>query len=229
MVIVLKYAAIPFLATLLGGAWAQYRRPGAMLRSSTQHFAAGLIFAVVAVELLPDVLHAQKLAVMSGFAAGVGLMMLLKALLEPRAGSIAGLLVAVGIDILVDGILIGTGFAAGPQAGRLLGMSLGIEGVSLGLATSSSLPNRYSSKFAMLILLGLSSLFLVGASAGATVLGSASKTTIASMLSFGSAALMYLVTEELLREAHSTKEAPWVTAMFFAGFGSVELIKLLET
>jgi ZIP family zinc transporter len=32
------------------------------------------------------------------------------------------------------------------------------------------------------------------------------------------AALLYLVTEELLVEAHEVAETPWAAAMFFAGF-----------
>ena len=38
------------------------------------------------------------------------------------------------------------------------------------------------------------------------------------LLSFGSAALLYLVTEELLVEAHEEPETPLSTATFFAGF-----------
>jgi len=38
------------------------------------------------------------------------------------------------------------------------------------------------------------------------------------ILSFGLAALLYLVTEELLVEAHEEKETPVATLMFFVGF-----------
>lgn len=30
--------------------------------------------------------------------------------------------------------------------------------------------------------------------------------------------IIYLVVEELLREAHEQKEKPWIAATFFAGF-----------
>ena len=39
-----------------------------------------------------------------------------------------------------------------------------------------------------------------------------------AVLSFGLAALLYLVTEELLREAHEERESAIGTAMFFLGF-----------
>lgn len=46
------------------------------------------------------------------------------------------------------------------------------------------------------------------------------------LLAFGLIALLYLVTEELLVEAHEGgKETPFATAMFFAGF---LLLLLLE-
>ena len=38
------------------------------------------------------------------------------------------------------------------------------------------------------------------------------------VLSFGVAALLYLVTEELLVEAHEAPETPFLSATFFVGF-----------
>jgi len=38
------------------------------------------------------------------------------------------------------------------------------------------------------------------------------------VLSFGLAALLFLVTEELLTEAHEGPESPWLTSSFFLGF-----------
>ena len=40
----------------------------------------------------------------------------------------------------------------------------------------------------------------------------------AGVFAFGLMALLYLVTEELLVEAHEAPDKPWITAMFFAGF-----------
>ncbi|MGE5170284.1 MAG: hypothetical protein ACM3JC_07925, partial [Rudaea sp.] len=52
---VLLISAIPVGAAFIGATIAALRPPGLVLRSSIQHFAAGVIFSVVAVELLPDV------------------------------------------------------------------------------------------------------------------------------------------------------------------------------
>ena len=46
------------------------------------------------------------------------------------------------------------------------------------------------------------------------------------MLAFGVAALLYLVTEELLVEAHETEDTPLATATFFAGFLALLLLEM---
>lgn len=41
---------------------------------------------------------------------------------------------------------------------------------------------------------------------------------VKGFFAFGLIALLYLVTEELLIEAHEVPDRPWVTALFFVGF-----------
>lgn len=45
------------------------------------------------------------------------------------------------------------------------------------------------------------------------------------MLAFGAAALLYLVTEELLVEAHEGQETPLLTALFFIGFLAIPVLE----
>ncbi len=58
----------------------------------------------------------------------------------------------------------------------------------------------------------------VGAVGGAALLGGASHTVLAAVLAFGAAALLYLVVEELLVEAHEKAGTAVLSAMFFLGF-----------
>ena len=134
------------------GALATWRAPGPKLRSAILHFAAGVIFSVVAVEILPDVVkgHAPVQTVI-GFTLGLALMLGLRVLTrgaeppEPQTGDQSsaplpwGLLGGVGVDIAIDGLLLGIAFAAGAKEGFLLTLALTIEIFSLGLATASSL------------------------------------------------------------------------------------------
>jgi ZIP family zinc transporter len=120
---VLGYASIPAAAVLLGGVLASVRAPGASLRSVVQHFASGLLFAVVATELLPDVMHRQlPFAAIIGFALGVAVLLWIKAFSARRKKNAnnasarpSTLLLIMAVDIAVDGLLIGVGFALGAK------------------------------------------------------------------------------------------------------------------
>ncbi|RTQ45130.1 transporter [Hymenobacter gummosus] len=228
-----------------GAALAMWRAPGPKLRSAILHFAAGVIFSVVAVELLPDIVqHHAPYEVALGFGLGVAAMLGLRyftqrlekqvepaqptaaATMETSAPGPApaaplpwGLLVAIGIDILIDGLLLGIGFAAGAKEGTLLAIALTIELLSLGLATAVELRQGGHGKGRVVaIVAGTSLLLLVGAGIGTTVLRGATGNLLEIVLSFGLAALLFLVTEELLTEAHEETETPLLTLAFFVGF-----------
>jgi ZIP family zinc transporter len=247
---VLLYALVPAAIMLVGAVIAIIRPPGPAIRSAILHFAAGVVFSVVAVELLPDIVARHRpLEVGLGFALGVGVMLALRSLTRkasekekavptpalppgvlwasqteasepPVAGALPmGLLTGVGIDILIDGLLLGIGFAAGAEEGMLLAIALTIEVLSLGLATAVELRQEGQSKARTVgIVAALSALLVVGAGVGITVLKGASDNVMELVLSFGLAALLFLVTEELLTEAHEEPESPWLTSTFFLGF-----------
>ena len=80
---VLPFLAIPAVAAVLGGVIAAFRPPGKRLQSVIQHFAAGVVFAAVAGELLPELMYeAAALPTIVGFVLGVGLMLGVKKLTE---------------------------------------------------------------------------------------------------------------------------------------------------
>ena len=66
------YAIWPVLAAVTGAFVSAFRRPSPAIRSCLQHFAAGVVFSVVGVELLPDILREHKvMPVVVGFTLGV--------------------------------------------------------------------------------------------------------------------------------------------------------------
>jgi len=70
----------------------------------------------------------------------------------------------------------------------------------------------------LLITFLLFQILLVGTGIGGLLIHYISPSVMEAVLSFGLAALMYLVTEELLVEAHKEPETPMATGMFFLGF-----------
>jgi ZIP family zinc transporter len=208
------YTLIPALAAVLGSAVAAVRQPSPSITSAVQHLAAGVLFAAVAGEILPDLKHQQSpIAVIVGGAFGVAMMLLIKRWGERAKGS-SGLIVTVGIDILIDGLVLGIGFAAGAKQGLLLTGALTLEVLFLGLALASELKQKSGSAVRVV---GLALLLPLGALLG-TPIGALPGPYLAGFFAFALVALLYLVTEELLVEAHTVPEQPWTTAMFFVGF-----------
>lgn len=72
----------------------------------------------------------------------------------------------------------------------------------------------------------LAALLFIGAGAGTLILAGVSGAVLDALLSFSMAAILYLVIEELLIEAHEVEETPLLTATFFAGFIVLPIIDM---
>lgn len=234
---VLAFASLPAAAVVVGGVVAAFRTPSPAVRSGVQHVAAGILFAALATELLPDILHRRlPWVTLVGFGLGVAAMLLLKALAartEASAGDGAltglptSLLLVSGVDIALDGLLIGISFAAGERQGLLITLALTLEVLFLGVATAAAMSGPGIRRRVIGTTLAFALLLLSGAAIGSYFLAGVSGVILDAVMSFGVAALLYLVTEELLVEAHEVDETPILTSMFFVGFLALLLIEML--
>lgn len=144
---VLAYTLIPIAATVVGGITTIFWTLEPRLKSAILHFAAGVVLVAVTVELLPDVVEEyEPIPVIIGFTLGAALMLLLRWLSQrleqagtQAAGLPIGIIGAVAIDLLLDGLLVGIGFAAGMKEGILLTIAIAIENFFVGMSTSLEL------------------------------------------------------------------------------------------
>lgn len=234
----LGYAAIPAVTMTLASVWAVWRAPNEKWRSGLMHFAAGVVFAVLSVEFLPDLVHAHSaLATGIGFALGTASLLGIRAWSERSEGKTSdigevfsgSLIAASAVDIAIDGVMLGIGFAAGAKQGVLLTLALAFEMISLGLAVALEMqkgridPRRVAGSVA-----ALGALFVLSAGLGRAALSLLSGDLLVGAIAFGSAALLFLVTEELLTEAHEVTESPLLTSAFFVGFLAVFVLELLN-
>lgn len=224
----------PVTAAGVGAGVAAWRRPGPRLTSGVQHFAAGVVMAALAGEVLPDLRAQGHLrAVLAGFSVGVAALLALGAYAQraeakasgpatrtlPTTALPIGLLVAVAIDLVIDGLLVGLGATFGAKQGLVLTVALTIEILFLAVSVVVQLLELgHSPLRAGLVAGSLGLATAVGAVGGAALLAGSSRATLAAVLAFGAAALLYLVVEELLTEAHEVDETPLLAAMFFVGF-----------
>ena len=226
------YLLIPIAVTILGGVISALRAISGKTRGLVQHFTAGVVFAALAGEAIPDVLHRKALVqTVIGFVLGVALMVGVGRLTDnkdgvARTGVPWGLLIPLGVDALLDGLVIGIGFTAGATVGLLITVALSLEMFFLGLTTAATLrAGGRSPRWVVAITTGAALMIAVGAVLGLTVLSGLSSKTLAGLLAFGCAALLYLVVE-LLVEAHKEPEGPWSGIVFFAGFLVILVIEM---
>ncbi len=222
----------------MGGATSVFWKPGRWVTSYIQHFAAGVVIAAVALKVAPDSARAgaHPLLVLGGFTFG-GMVMIgvkwvtlrIEEQQKKRKRAPWGLTAAAAIDTAIDGAIIGAGFTMGPGLGVVLSVALGLELLFLTLSVGASFRHEGGSRWVTFaVTSGISLLLLVGALTGMLLLRGASKSSLAACLSFGAAALLYLVTEELLVETQLPEETLISTAMFFLGFVSIFALVLAE-
>jgi zinc transporter, ZIP family len=222
---VLTYVPIGVAGGIIGGVIAIIRQPEALFRSMVQHIAAGLLAAIIAVDLMPEVrAEGEPIPVLLGFGVGSILMIILKGVSRwvddiRDDGFPVGLVAVAGLDTFVDGLIVGVGFAAGGALGLLLTIALGVELFVLTMSVASEMEKvNVPHKYGVLITVAISSMLLIGAALGATLLAGLDEATQAIFLSFAAAALLYLVSDELLIKGHNNADRTRTTAAFFTGF-----------
>ena len=218
---------LPAASALAFGLLTLWIRPGARLTSALQHLAAGLIVSAVAVELLPESIGKdQSIAfAIAGYVAGLlvvfGLRTATKRLDE---NSSVGFIATVGLDLALDAIPVGIAFTTLAGLGALVVVgSLSLEIAVLMMATIGTLLARGTSRTRVCLLTLLFSAIAAIAGVGGFY-GSAAlpKELLTATTSFGIAALLYLVVEELLVDAHQREgegETTIGSLLFFVGFG----------
>lgn len=231
--LVLWWSLLPVAATLCGVLVAATRAPGRQLTSALQHLAAGIVFAAVATEIVPEMLAGEEvLAVVVGFSLGVCLMFAVRVATREDVRELReltgtpttpwGMLSATAIDLAIDGLLIGLGFAVDVSSGVLLTIAVAFEVLFVAIGLAATLRARACSpRFSALSLVSMAAVTAACMLLGASLLADLGAVERVGVLSFGAAALLYLVTEELLVDAHAEGADTLAgSTLFFVGFGA---------
>lgn len=237
--------SFPVAAAVIGSIIALVRPPRPRIVSGIQHFAAGVVLSALVGEIMPELQAEKQLPwAIGGFVGGALLVLALgaygrkteaeaeaEASREKSLAKVAtkalpiGMLAAMAIDLLLDGVLIGVGARLGFTQALVLTIALTLEILFLGLSLMGELTDAGLTKVrAGLVSVALGLVTAVGAIGGAALLRDANEQVMSAVLAFGAAALLYLVVEELLVEAHEEKESVGLGAMFFLGFLAVYVL-----
>lgn len=233
----LPYYLVVMGVGILGSVIAQFWSPSANIRSAVQHFAAGAVLAAIAANVVPEVERMGTFAgILGGFLAGGLAMIGLKWVVVTfehgkKQGSALplGLAAAAAVDTLLDGVITSASFSISQELGTILVIALALELLFLTLSVEVELrESKLKPWQSIAIPSGIAALFLVGAVGAGFFLADASETTLAIVLSFGAAALIYLTAEELLVETIEAEKSLFPTATLFAGFAVLLALKLLD-
>jgi ZIP family zinc transporter len=233
----IPYVLLATGAGILGSVIALFWSPKAKARSAIQHFAAGAVLAAVASNVVPEVERIGTLTgIIGGFVAGGLVMIAIKWLVvrfereEKRSHNLpVGLAAAAAVDTFIDGVIISAGFSTGQQLGAILTIALALELLFLTLSVGVEFrKSKLKPWQSLAITSGIALLLLAGATAASFVLADATETTLAVVLSFGAAALIYRIAEELLVETIQAEESIFSTVMLFSGFLVLIVLKLFQ-
>ena len=231
---VLGYVTLPVVTASGGSVVAAWRSPGPWTRSAVQHIAGGLIFAAASLELLPDLVREHNDAgIVIGFTLGIAAMLGLRQFgdrVEARgdgSGAAVAVVSLIATDVFLDGLLMGIAFSETARQGRILTIALTVELAFLGLTVAAALQGAGADRRRVILTtIAIALVLPVGAVLGAGPLGALRGIPFSVILAFGTVALLYLVTEELLTEAHESTDTPVLTALFFVGFLALLLVSI---
>lgn len=227
--IVVGLAALPAVANFSGGLLAEMFRVSGRALSLALHLAAGIVLAVVGLELMPEALRASQpwvplLAFVAGGAAFIGLDRLVGYVQgrlgggEQQKGALA-IFGGVSMDLFSDGVMIGTGTVLNPALGLLLALGQMPADVPEGFAAVATMRNAgIRRRNRVLLAAGFAIPILLGAALGFLALRQAPEVVTLSVLALTGGALAAVVVEEMVSEAHDGDTSQVGPIFLTAGF-----------
>lgn len=232
---VLGLALLPAVGNFAGGLAAEFLRPSKRVLNWALHAAAGVILAVVAVEVMPQALQAASAWLLAlAFVAGGGAYILVDKGVEHwqqgKEQSVGAgpwmVYVAVAADLVGDGLLIGAGSAVSSQLALLLALGQVMADIPEGFAVIANFREKGVGRARRLLLSASFAIPVIGAAVLA-YFGLRGQSEAAKMAALVFVAGLYTLAavEDMLQEAHENAEDSGRSALsFLAGFALFVLV-----
>lgn len=226
---VLLFAAMPAIGNFAGGVIAEVFRPSRRALNLALHAAAGIVIAVVAVELMPRAVAVEPawLIVLSFILGGAFFVLVQWTIGQMQSrldgGGGAGpwvIFFGVSVDLFSDGVLIGTGSTVAVGLGLLLALGQVPADVPEGYATMANFRNAGTPRRRRLFLSAAFAMpIFLGATIGYWGMRGQPELYQLMLLTFTAGVLTTLVVEDLVPEAHEALEEAErrLAPLFFVG------------
>ena len=230
--VALALAGLPALANFGGGLIAEATRVSSRALSLALHLAAGIVVAVVAVELMPQALSVGRPWIpITAFVLGGGFYLLADTFIDRLTrgrgtGGAAVIFFGVSVDLFSDGIMIGTGTSIEFGLGLLLALGQTPADVPEGFAAIATFKKAGVPRNRRLLLAaGFTLPIVLGVTLGYWGVRGQSDVVKYSLLAFTAGVLTTVVIEEIVPESHKEGgESRLATAFFVGGFALFALL-----
>ena len=234
----LMFAALPALGNFTGGVLAEMFNVSRRALSLALHLAAGIVLAVVALELMPQALAAKPPWVpLACFVVGGALTLLLDRATDyigARAGTKGAsgawaIFTGVSVDLFSDGVMIGTGSTLSLGLGLLLALGQVPADVPEGFATIANFKEKGVPRRARLLLSAAFAVpIFVGVTFGYWAVRSLPEIYKLSLLALVAGILFTVAIEEIIPQAHERgPDSRAATLCLVGGFALFALISIL--
>ncbi|MEO1103621.1 MAG: peptidoglycan-binding protein [Pseudomonadota bacterium] len=227
---VLALALLPGAGNFIGGAIAEVVETSPERLNQALHAAAGIVLAIVAVELLPDAYEALSgwwiaLAFALGGITFVALEALVSGVSRTAGGVGSGartsalmIYFAFALDLAADGLMIGSGSAVSLSLAVALAAGLVAADLPAGYATIANLKAQNTPRRQRLMIALSFFVYVVGAALlSFYLLSGASDGLKAGALVFVAGLLTVAAVEDMMEAAHDASEDNKVSVLAFVG------------
>lgn len=224
---ILLLATLPALGNFAGGILSEFVTFSQRNLSMALHAAAGILIAVVGVEILPAAIKLQPtwVIILSFFVGGVFFILIDSVqdhLQEKGGNSESGswaIFLGVMVDLFGDGLLIGSGSAISSSLGLFLALAQVTADIPEGFASMGTFKSEGFSRRSRILLAASFTLpVLFSATFGYWLLRGQSELLKYAILTFTAGMLTSITVEEIMPMAHRGKESRLAMLCFLLGF-----------
>lgn len=232
---VIGLALLPAIGNFGGGVLAEWVRPSKRTLNHALHAAAGIVIAVIAVEVMPEALQDTSTWLLAlAFLLGGLAYLMVKGRIErwqqkqpEGAGAGAWMVyVAVATDLVGDGLLIGSGSAVSSSLALVLALGQVLADIPEGFAVNANFRNKGVGRARRLLISASFVIPVVGTALIAYfgLRGQAESLQMAALV-FVAGLYTLAAVEDMLEEAHeSNEDTQWSAISFLVGFALFLLV-----
>lgn len=224
---VLLLSFLPGAGNFAGGMFAEFRGTSARMLSFALHAASGIVIGIIAIELMPEALGKLAGWWIAAAVAGGGIAYVLVGAVVERLQARGGgedrtsmwmIYIAVAVDLMSDGLMIGAGSAVSTNLAIVLAAGQVMADIPEGYASIAEFRENKVERRRRILLSASFILFSVGAAIlSYLLLRGAGEGLKVAALAFVAGMLAVAAVEDMIEEAHEAREDTRGSVLAFVG------------